>query len=476
MVFSSSVFLFVFLPIVFGLYCILPERHIRNGLLIVASLVFYAFGEPVVVFLMVLSIFCNYLFGLMMSGKEVIRKTGLWLSVIWNLGLLGVFKYAGFLSETWNALPFPDVPVPEIPLPIGISFFTFQAMSYVIDAYRRDIAVQKNPARLLLYITLFPQLIAGPIVKYKDIEAQLAQRTLTLEKIAQGIRRFIIGLSKKLLIADTVSVVADAAFSTSDDVLICPMAWLGAICYTLQIYFDFSGYSDMAIGLGRMFGFTFKENFNAPYCAASITEFWRRWHISVSTWFKEYLYFPLGGNRKGKGHTILNKWIVFFCTGLWHGAALTFVVWGLLNGGLLMLEEFGIIPVKKMQKSPILRFVSHLYTMVAVVLCFTVFRADSMGQALHFWRTMFGFGSADVVQWQISLSLFLEQLTPLFLVTVIVAVFFSFPVKSLLEQKLPSDSAQTVQIISYVVSVGLLVLCLLYLSAGTYSPFIYLNF
>ncbi len=479
MVFSSTVFLFIFLPAVFGLYCLIPERHVRNGLLILASLAFYAYGEPFVVFLMVLSIGINYLLGLMMDGRDVLRKVGLIAAIVWNLGLLGFYKYLGFFVRTIDLLPFADLPVPDIPLPIGISFFTFQAMSYVIDAYRRDIKVQKNPFRLLLYITLFPQLIAGPIVKYKDIEDQLAARPMHLATTAQGIRRFIIGLSKKLLIADTVSVAADYIFGLENDSLICPMAWLGALCYTLQIYFDFSGYSDMAIGLGKMFGFTFRENFNYPYCSASITEFWRRWHISVSTWFKEYLYFPLGGNRKGKVRTIVNKWIVFFFTGLWHGAAATFVVWGLMNGALLMLESCGIVPIKKLEKHPVGRAFSHLYAMAMVLLCFTVFRADGMAQAGHFLRTMFGFGTAGAVQRSISWSLMLAQLTPMLLVTIGCGIVLAMPILPALRKGIEKAGrpAQTAaDIAGYITSVGLFVLCLLALSSGTYSPFIYLNF
>ncbi len=311
MVFSSTVFLFIFLPVVFGLYCLLPNRHVRNGLLIAASIVFYAFGEPFVVFLMLLSILWNYLFGLLMNKGKTVRRIALISAIAVNLGMLGIFKYAGFFAETLNLLPLVEIPVPQIALPIGISFFTFQAMSYVIDVYRGDISIQKNPLKLTLYIVCFPQLIAGPIVKYKDIESQLTERPMDPVQISQGIRRFICGLAKKVLIADTVSVAADAIFAMDNDQLILPLAWMAAICYTLQIYFDFSGYSDMAIGMGHMFGFTFKENFNYPYISASITEFWRRWHISVSTWFKEYLYIPLGGNRK---HQTFNMFVVWSLT------------------------------------------------------------------------------------------------------------------------------------------------------------------
>ena len=479
MVFSSTVFLFIFLPVVFGLYYLIPERHVRNGLLIAASLVFYAFGEPFVVFLMVLSIFVNYLLGLMMTKKASTRKIGLILSIAWNLGLLGVYKYAGFFVEIINNIPFVNLPVPQIPLPIGISFFTFQAMSYVIDVYRRDIAVQKNPFRLLLYITMFPQLIAGPIVKYKDVEQQLIERPVDAKQIAKGIRRFIVGLSKKLLIADVVSVAADHIFALPDAQLTTSLAWLGAICYTLQIYFDFSGYSDMAIGLGGMFGFTFKENFNYPYCASSITEFWRRWHISVSTWFKEYLYIPLGGNRKGKARTILNKWIVFLCTGLWHGAAATYVVWGLLNGALLMFESLVGIGKKNRKLHPAVYVLGRIYTAAMIVLCFTTFRSAEMAQNFHFWQTMFGFGTADTVQQSIGTSLFLKELNPLMLLTMGIAVILSQPLLPFLKNKVDAAGKQVhdvVRTLTYLGTLLLLFLCLLYLSAGTYSPFIYLNF
>ena len=480
MVFSSTVFLFIFLPVVFGLYCLIPQRHFRNALLIAASLVFYAFGEPFVVFLMVLSILINYLLGLMMGGKPAVRKAALWLSVIWNLGLLGVYKYAGFFTEVLNELPFVNLPVPHIPLPIGISFFTFQAMSYVIDVYRGDIHVQKNPFRLLLYITLFPQLIAGPIVKYKDVESQLAYRPMKARQTAEGIRRFIMGLAKKLLIADTLAVAVDHVFALDRYELTLPLAWMGAIGYTLQIYFDFSGYSDMAIGLGAMFGFTFKENFNYPYFSASITEFWRRWHISVSTWFKEYLYIPLGGNRKGKGRTIFNKWVVFFCTGLWHGAAGTYVLWGLLNGALMMIESMLGIGKKNAPKAhPFVRGFGRIYTILMVVLCFTVFRAESIMQGLHFWRTMFGFGLADAVHQGIGMSRFLQEFHPLMIVTLVFAVILSQPLLPFMKRCVSGAGKgvqATAQVLSYVGTLLLLALCLLYLSAGTYSPFIYLNF
>ena len=315
----------------------------KNVLLLIFSLLFYAYGEPKAIILMIVSIFMNYAFGLAMNPGNKCRKAVLAVSVTANLLLLGIFKYAGFAADMVNLIPGVNVPVPDIALPIGISFYTFQAMSYVIDAYKDPEYIQRNPFKLALYITFFPQLVAGPIVKYYDFAGQIDNRTVTPEMTAQGIRRFITGLSKKLLIANTMAVAADYVYGLDNSQLSMPLAWLGAVSYLFQIYFDFSGYSDMAIGLGRMFGFTFRENFNYPYISSSMQEFWRRWHISVSTWFKEYLYIPLGGNRKGKLRTALNKLAVFFCTGLWHGASLNFIVWGLINGGFMMLESYKII-------------------------------------------------------------------------------------------------------------------------------------
>lgn len=479
MVFSSAVFLFFFFPAVFMLYYLFKNDRIRNVILIVSSLLFYAFGEPVVVFLMMFSILCNYFFGRFMDKKEITRRIILAASVIFNIGILIIFKYSGFIVELLNSTGLLNLPVPKIKLPIGISFFTFQALSYVIDAYRREIKIQKNIFRLTLYIVCFPQLIAGPIVKYKDIESQLSHRETSIRDISEGIRRFICGLSKKIIIADTLSLVADAAFSMDGSRLSTVFAWTGAICYTLQIYFDFSGYSDMAIGMGKMFGFTFRENFNYPYISTSITEFWRRWHISVSTWFKEYLYFPLGGNRKGKTRTTINKWIVFFCTGLWHGAAMTFVVWGLLNGLFLMLESYNVIPVKKMQKNLALRAVSHVYTMIVVVVCFTVFRSSSLGQSFNFIRSMFLISGISAEQSSVSFSLLMSYATPLMITVFIAAVILSTPIKNVIEKKtISSDkkSAVLCRSASYAAVCVLYAICILSLSSGTYSPFIYLNF
>ena len=297
-----------------------------------ASLVFYAYGEPIYVILLVASSAGNYILARLTGECPKIRKLTMTLAVVINLGLLVIFKYSGFLVETFNSVTGAGIPVPHVRMPIGISFFTFQALSYVIDVYRGDASVQKNFGKVLLYISFFPQLIAGPIVKYHDVEAEINNRKQTPEEIGKGIRRFIAGLSKKILIANTMGLVADNLFGAAATGITGPGAWLGAVSYMLQIYFDFSGYSDMALGLGMMFGFHFHENFDYPYISASIREFWRRWHMSLSGWFKEYLYIPLGGNRRGKFRTVVNKMIVFVCTGIWHGASFNFLFWGIYHG------------------------------------------------------------------------------------------------------------------------------------------------
>lgn len=335
MVFSSVIFLFLFLPVVLGCYYLLPGRESKNLWLIAASLLFYAFSGLWYVLLLLFSVLCNYLAGLFVSG----RKSVLCTAVVVNLGILGVFKYLTFLVRTVDQLPGMAIPVPSIILPVGISFFTFQGLSYVIDVYRNERLKSTRFQDVLLYIALFPQLVAGPIVRYEDVAGEIQSRRHTLEQLAKGLRRFIVGLSKKLLIADVCGSVVTLIYSAERSVLDSRVAWLAAVCYLLQIYFDFSGYSDMAIGLGLCFGFHFKENFNYPYISASIQEFWRRWHISLSTWFREYLYIPLGGNRKGKAKTYRNKLIVFFCTGLWHGANWTFIVWGLWHGFFIVAED-----------------------------------------------------------------------------------------------------------------------------------------
>ena len=389
MVFSSAVFLFCFLPVVFLLSRLPFGRRWQNALLAAASLVFYAFGNLHYVPLFLASILINYCTGLLLGGRFRHSRAVLTVNVLLNLGILCVFKYTDFLIANLNAVTGAQIHPVGLILPIGISFFTFQGLSYTIDVYRRPEEYSRNFLKLLLYISFFPQLIAGPIVRWGDISSQIDARICTPEKTSAGIRRFIVGLSKKLLIADAAAVVSDAVFSAG--IGDCRLAWLGGICYTLQIYFDFSGYSDMAIGMGKMFGFSIKENFLFPYTAVSIRDFWRKWHISLSTWFREYLYFPLGGNRKGRSRAALNRLIVFFCTGLWHGANWTFVLWGLGHGLLSSLEGSGIIPVERLQKSLPGRILCRVYTLLAVMLLFTLFRADSVAQGFGMIAAMFRF-------------------------------------------------------------------------------------
>ncbi|MBQ4262210.1 MAG: MBOAT family protein [Ruminococcus sp.] len=475
MVFSSLVFLCIFLPAVFLLYSAIPNLKVRNGLLIVASLVFYAYGEPVYVLLMLFSSVLNYLCArFVRAGRHGRSRTALVIAVAVNLGILAAFKYTGFFVSSLNSVFSLSIPVPQIALPVGISFFTFQALSYVIDVYRGDVAVQKNYFNVLLYISFFPQLIAGPIVKYHDIAQQIENRSQDIDKIARGLRRFICGLAKKVLIANTMGQTADVIFSADPGALALPTAWLGAIAYLFQIYYDFSGYSDMAIGLGLMFGFTFKENFMYPYGSVGIKDFWRRWHISLSTWFKEYLYIPLGGNRKGKARTYLNKMIVFLCTGLWHGANWTFVLWGIYHGLFLLFED--TVPIVK--KLP--RFLVRIYTLLVVTVGFVLFRADTISQGFCVIGKMFaGFDFSDG-----ALSMALSQLTPWFLAVLVAAIIGCAPIRPIADRiranicgaAALSGRWKAVQIVLYVMAFALLFWCIVRLSATSYNPFIYFRF
>lgn len=464
MVFSSMVFMCVFLPAVFALHCILPGIRAKNALLLLASVLFYAYGEPVYIILLFISTLLNYFCACGIDRFRNHRKGILVLAVICNLGILIVFKYTDFILGMVNSVTGLHLPLPQIRMPIGISFFTFQAMSYVIDVYRETTKAQKNYAKVLLYISFFPQLIAGPIVKYHDVAAEIDQRTVTLDGIALGIRRFSAGLCKKVLLANTLGLVADNLFGASAGSINGAGAWLGAISYMLQIYFDFSGYSDMAIGLGWMFGFHFKENFNYPYISGTIREFWRRWHMSLSGWFLEYLYIPLGGNRKGKFRTVVNKMIVFLCTGIWHGAAVNFLFWGVYHGFFLMLEEY--IPWIGKKGSAVKSFFQHVYALLVVCIGFVFFRAETMAQGCFWVRKMFtGFGwNAD------AMSFALQQMTPVFLVTLAGALIACCPVKKLISEK------KWYGPVAYVCSLAGLVICILSLASGTYNPFIYFRF
>lgn len=473
MVFSSAIFLFAFLPIVFLIYFTIPSIKLKNALLIIASLIFYAFGEPVYVFLMIASTVFNYAFGRLLGensknkkNEKIYRKAILILAVVLNIGMLAVFKYTGFIVTSINDICQTAFKVPEIVLPIGISFFTFQALSYVIDVYRDEKLEQKSFFRLLLYISFFPQLIAGPIIRYHDIDSQIESRTINADKIVYGIQRFIPGLAKKMLLANGMGLIADNVFALNIGEYSFLVAWVGAICYTLQIYYDFSGYSDMAIGLASMFGFDFKENFDHPYCAMGLKDFWRRWHISLSTWFKEYVYIPLGGNRKGKFRTELNKMIVFLLTGIWHGANWTFVLWGIFHGVINVLEDT-LIPIRKIK----LKVVKNIYTWIVVITAFVIFRADTVTKGFDMLNAMYTNFSLD----KVSISFIMEQFSFYNVFIMLVAVLFSYPLRSFIVQKLGKEN-KCIVIAGYVGSILLLVICILSLASAAYNPFIYFRF
>ncbi len=458
MVFSSAIFLFVFLPAVFLLDRLARGVRLKNALLLAASLIFYAFGQPVYLPLLLVSVLLNYLCGLLAAGRY--PRLGVGIAVAGGIGMLAVYKYADFAIGTVNSLFGLSLPLTGIALPIGISFFTFQGLSYVIDVYRDRTLVSRSFFKVLLYISYFPQLIAGPIVKYHDIEKEIDARHTTPQETALGIRRFICGLAKKLLVSNAMGQMADTVFALPAGEIGMFAAWTGAVCYTLQIYFDFSGYSDMAIGMGHMFGFHFLENFNYPYASTTIKEFWRRWHISLSTWFRDYLYIPLGGNRKGRGRTWVNRFLVFFATGLWHGASWNFVLWGLWHGLFSVLEDCGALPVKRFKG----RLTGRVYTLLVVVLGFTLFRADTLAQAGAMFAAMFtGIG----LEWAGTAAV-CARLTPVFLLTLAFALALSFPVSKRFQPK-----NDTVTLAGALV---LLVLCMFNLSAGTFNPFIYFRF
>ncbi|MCH2183008.1 MAG: MBOAT family protein [Mariniblastus sp.] len=400
MLFSDPAFLFCFLPIVLTLHSLLP-RPCRNLILLAASLFFYAWGDSRQMVVILLSIGINYWLGLKMDqlSEERHRRLLMKIAVAFNIGMLIVFKYTNFLFASLVDLLGLHGSVeyaPQIELPIGISFYTFQALSYVIDVYRRQVEPQRRLRNLALYIASFPQLIAGPIVRYSDVQRQIVDRVVNFHQFRRGIERFIIGLGKKMIIANTAAEIADAVFAMQGSELSTADAWLGAFAYTVQIYFDFSGYTDMAIGIGLMLGFRFAENFNYPYIAKSITEFWRRWHISLSTWFRDYLYIPLGGNRRGPFRTYFNLMVVFMLCGLWHGASWTFLAWGIVQGLFLILERVGFGKVLK-KMGPL----AHVYTMLVVMFAWVIFRADTLSQALAFGQVMWGAGG----NWDLSPAL-----------------------------------------------------------------------
>ncbi len=464
MIFSSIPFLFYFLPLVVALYFAVP-KPIRNFALLCASLLFYAWGEPKYVFLMVGSTVIGYIFSLFIEKcekKSLKAKLLLFFGVGINLAVLGVFKYADFTISGLNLIPGVDLTLPGIALPVGISFYTFQILSYCVDVYRGDVPAQKNFINFAAYVTMFPQLIAGPIVRYKDIEGQLTTRTHSTEKIYKGLQRFIIGLSKKVLIANQLGELC-SAYKASDESTVL-FAWMYAIAYALHVYFDFSGYSDMAIGLGKIFGFEFIENFNYPYISRSATEFWRRWHMSLGTWFRDYVYIPMGGNRVPFVRWIFNILTVWALTGLWHGASMSFVVWGLYFAVLLVLEKLFL--KKFLDKLP--RALSHIYTLLAVFISFVIFDSESFAFAGQRIAALFGGGTSGLVGAET--LYYLRSYALIF----IVGIIASMPIAKLYRAKVKQTKA--VVAVETVLCAVLLIVVTAYLVDGSFNPFLYFRF
>ena len=474
--FTSLTFLCIFLPVVLAVYYMPMSNFSKNIFLLFASLVFYASGEPLFVFVMIFSIIFNYIIAKRIHGEKEKRwrKIVLICGLSLNFAILGVFKYTDFFISAINDIFNIGIPFTNIPLPIGISFFTFQAVSYILDVYFDDglddnLHYQENLMNFALYISMFPQLVAGPIVRYSDIAVEMRERRFDMEQIADGCRRFILGLSKKILIANNMAIVADRAFSLDVADAGSPMLLLGAVSYTLQIYFDFSGYCDMAIGIGKMLGFTFPENFNYPYTAKSITDFWRRWHMTLSKWFRDYLYIPLGGSRSGYKRTILNLFVVWTLTGLWHGANWTFVMWGLIYFALLVFEKY----FKQIRGASIEKIlpsaVGRVYTMFFVVIAWIFFRSESVGAAFEYLKGIVDFTNVGMVKWQA--IYYIKEFAGFYLA----AVLSAFGIIEMVKGKLDANSS--IYIIGRdILLVILFLLSFMYIIKGSFNPFIYFNF
>ncbi len=471
MVFSSLPFLCIFLPVVFLLHTLIRDTRIRNVILMAASVLFYAYGEPLYVLLLVGSVTVNYFLGRGLKNKSRLIMA---LGVTFNIGLLGVFKYSGFLvGEINRVLPEAwQLSVPQLALPIGISFYTFQVLSYLVDVYRGDTEIQKNYISLLLYVSFFPQLIAGPIVKYHDVDKQIKFRTVTPKGISRGLIRFSVGLGKKVLIANGMAVVTDTIFAMPAAGLGTLGAWMGAVGFLFHDYFDFSGYSDMAIGLGQMFGFRFKENFNYPYISTSCSEYWRRWHISLNTWFREYLYFPLGGNRKGRARTYFNLFMVFLLTGIWHGAAWTYIVWGLFQGCFIILERLKLVPFVRN------KITGNIYTMLVMLTGLIIFRSESLSYAGVMLKAFFGFGTMSGETYALLTTYF----SPYYIFLLVLSIFFSTPIFirawRRLRTKCAVSETRTAVFMAATMfcSLAILVLSMMQLATDSYNPFIYFRF
>lgn len=469
MLFSSMTFIYFFLPIVLLLYFV-TKKELHNPILLIASMIFYAWDEPKYLAIMLLTIVINYLGAILIDKYSNRKKQILLLTILTNLGLLVYFKYFNFIVDNCNNLFHSNISVLDIVMPIGISFYTFQALSYVIDVYRGECKVQKNIYKIALYICLFPQLVSGPILKYHDVADQIDSREINFDKVKTGVQRFIIGLSKKVLIANTMGAIADKIFVQDPHNFSHAVAWIGSVTYTIQLYFDFSGYSDMAVGLGLIFGFKFMENFNYPFVAKSVTEFWRRWHISLSTWFKQYVYIPLGGSRCSKLKKLRNLGIVFLLTGIWHGAEWTFVVWGIYHGFFIIIEN--IFNIKEFENKPHKWYVNaimHFYCVFEFLISCVIFRADNMKYAWDYLMNMFGFLHLHTEKFSYALEYYFDNIA---LIIFIVAILCCVPLfKNMIYVK--NKYAK--------VFVNVWLLFLFYLStisiaSDTYNPFIYFRF
>lgn len=480
MVFSTSIFIYLFLPITLIIYYLAPKKG-KNLIILLSGLLFYSWGEPIYVIVMLISTMIDYFAGLIMNhfeGRKVPRRICLIVSIVMNLGLLGIFKYSGFIAENINAIAGTQIIdinnmnffgieyLPMNMLPIGISFFTFQSMSYTIDLYLGNVKVQKNPISFAAFVTLFPQIVAGPIVRYDDVAKELDDRSITIDLIYDGIIKFIIGLSKKVLIANSIGALWTSIKATDIANVSVVSSWLGILAFTFQIYFDFSGYSDMAVGLGKMMGFNFPKNFDYPYLSKSISEFWRRWHITLGAWFKSYVYIPLGGNRKGMARTIFNLAVTWFLTGVWHGASWNFILWGTLYGVAIILEKLFL--GKLLDKIP--DIFGHIYTMLLVILGWVLFDTADLPTAGAYIAKMFGFGGGAFID-----STAMYQIAT-YGITFIICIIGCTNLPKLAVEALKKKSAVLVNYGGIAVITGMFIICAAYLVDQTYNPFLYFNF
>ena len=472
MVFSNLFFIYLFLPLNLILYYAVPNKTWKNVVLLLFSLFFYSWGEPVWVFLLMLTAFLDYTWAkcieyFNLTGQQRRKKIALIASLVFDLGMLGVFKYSGFVVENINLLTGLSLPVPQIALPIGISFYTFQTISYVLDVYRGQVAAQKRYYKYLMYLSSYHQLVAGPIVRYSDVAAEIENRTVSAQDFSEGITRFCLGLTKKVVVANVAGSLAGNYLDADLASLSVAGAWFGVLLYTLQIYYDFSAYSDMAIGLGRMFGFHYHQNFNYPYIAKSVTEFWRRWHISLSSFFRDYVYIPLGGKYR---HQIFNICVVWFLTGLWHGASWNFILWGVFYGALLIVEKLG--PLKVLEKIP--SVFSHLYLLFLTLIGWTIFYTTDLGKLGGYFGVMFGLSGNALSDPQLSIT-FMNNLFWL-----IAAVLFCMPITQLVKRWAQAQRSEGVRagisIVNAIMNVMLLFVCTAMLVGDSYNPFLYFRF